>query len=172
MRIKLFFLFFLVVPFAYSQNTNAIFDIARKGTLIQIEEKYKLDSTIINAVNGNGFTPLILACYSGNNSVARFLVEKGCNIDYTSPMGTALMAAVVRGNTEMVSYLLEHQAAIDSVDDNGVTALMFAVKFSQLETTKLLLKHKADKTKTDKLGKTAFEYAVASGRDEIINLLK
>lgn len=151
---------------------DSIFDIARKGTVAQIEEQFKLDANAIHSVNGNGFSPLILACYSGNNSVAQFLVEKGCDINFNSPMGTALMAAVVRGNIEMVSYLLEHKAAIDSVDDNGVTALMFAVKFSQVEMIKLLLKHKADKEKKDKLGKTAFEYAVASGRDEIINLLK
>lgn len=168
----LFFVFFLFIPNSYCQDAKSIFDIARKGSLEEIEVFLKTNPNTIDVVNNNGFTPLILACYSGNNKVATHLIEKGCNINYKSEMGTALMAAVVRGNTEMVNILLNHNADINSTDDNGVTALLFAVQFTNVEIVKILLNHKADKTLMDKEGKTAFEYAVLSGKDEIINLLK
>ncbi len=172
--IRVFFSIFVffVISDAQGQSTTSVFDIARKGSLTEIEELFKLNARAINEVNANGFTPLILACYSGNNNVAQFLIRKGCDINYKSPMGNALMAAVVRGNLEMVTYLLTQKANIDETDDNGVTALMFAIQFTNVELVQLLLKNKADKTIVDKNGKTAFEYAVSSGNEEIINLLK
>ncbi len=168
----LFFVFFLFIPNSYCQETKSIFDIARKGSLGEIELFLKTNPNAIDSVNKNGFTPLILACYSGNNKVATFLVEKGCDVNYKSEMGTALMASAVKGNVEMITVLLSKNAAINSTDDNGITALMFAVKFGNKEAVKMLLQNHADKTIKDKEGKTAFEYAVFSGDDEIINLLK
>lgn len=168
----LFFVFISFFGVSYCQDAKSIFDIARKGSLDEIEAFLKSNPNAIDSENKNGFTPLILACYSGNNKVATFLVEKGCDLNHKSEMGTALMAAVVRGNSEMVTILLNHNADINSSDDNGVTALLFAVKFTNVEIIKLLLSHKADKTLMDKEGKTAFEYAVLSGKEEIINLLK
>lgn len=167
-----FFVSFLIFTTSYCQDAKSIFDIARKGSLEEIEAFLKTNPNAIDALNNNGFTPLILACYSGNNKVATHLIEKGCDVNYKSEMGTALMAAVVRGNPEMVTILLNNNADINSSDDNGVTALLFAVKFTNVEIIKILLSHKADKNLMDKEGKTAFEYAVLSEKEEIINLLK
>lgn len=167
--LQLFF-FFFVFQAGFSQT--GIFDIARSGTVEEVMAAMKENPGIINSVNDQGFSPLILASYRGNQPVALFLIKNVKDIDGNSPMGTPLMAAVVKGNKEIVLALLQNKANPNLTDAHGTTALIYAVQFQNVEIIKLLLGHKADKSKIDDKGKTAFEYAVFSKNDEIINLLK
>ena len=171
-KVILTLLLILANTLCFCQETTTVFDIARKGTLEQIKEIFKKNPKAVNSLNKDGFSPLTLACYRENNEVAKFLIDKGSNINQKSSMGTPLMAAVVKGNMEMVNILLDKKADINGTDENGVTALIYAVQFRNVQAVKVLLQNKADKTKIDKQGKTAFEYAVFSGNEEIINLLK
>lgn len=156
---------------ANSQTRN-VFDIARKGSLIEIQSIADSNPDIINSVNENNHSPLILACYRGNIEVAKFLIVKVRDINYSSDMGTALMSATYKNQTELVKALLENKANPNITDLNGTTALLLAVQFKNLELVKILLDYKADKNIKDKRGKTAFEYAVFSGKEELITLLK
>lgn len=164
----IFFLFLFQVGFSQQD----IFDIARKGTVEEVETAMIQNPDIINSVNGEGYSPLILASYRGNIEVAKFLIKNVKDINGSSPMGTPLMAAVVKGNKEIVVALLENNANPNLTDANGTTALIYAVQFNNEDIIKLLLNFKADKSKIDNNGKTAFEYAVFSGNEEIINLFK
>jgi len=166
------FISFLFFQSVSSQEALNVFDVARKGTLEQAKALYKQDPKIFNTVNDAGYSPLILACYRGNNEVARFLIENGSDINGTSSMGTPLMSAVVKGNIEIVKALLDKKADVNASDANGITALIYAVQFQNPQILSLLLQYKVDKTHKDKEGKTAFEHAVFSGNETIINLLK
>jgi ankyrin repeat protein len=154
------------------QKTLDVFDIARKGTVEQVKEALKENPNSFNVVNEDGYSPLVLACYKGNNEVAKLLIETGSDINGKSKMGTPLMAAVVNGNLEIVKLLLSKKVDVDFANKNGITALMYAVQFQNSEIIKLLLQNKPDKSIKDNQGKTAFEYAVFSRNEEIINLLK
>lgn len=165
-------IFFLVNYTAFSQSNVTIFDIARSGTVSQAQVLLQKNPKIVNDINADGYSSLILACYRGNNDVAKFLIESGANIDYNNAMGNALMAAVVKNNVDIVHLLLAKNADVNQTDANGTTALIYAVQFKNVSLVKLLLANKADKTKIDNNGKTAFEYAVFSDNQEIINLLK
>ncbi|MGL2965680.1 ankyrin repeat domain-containing protein [Flavobacterium sp. XGLA_31] len=165
-------LLFLLLHTAFGQETVDVFDIARKGTTAQAKEVVKTNPNAFKTVNKEGFSPLTLACYRGNNDVAKYLIETGCDINQNSSMGTPLMAAIVKGNNEITRYLLEKNANVNLTDANGTTALMYAVMFKNKEVVMLLLQKKANKSPLDSKGKTAFEYAVFSGNEEIINLLK
>ncbi len=166
------FISFFFFNAANSQVKSPVFDIARNGNLKQIKKIYKQDPKSIFVLNENGFSPLMLSTYKSNNEVAKFLIEKGSNINEVSNMGTPLMAAVVKGNVEIAKLLIAKKANVNLTDANGVTALIYAVQFQNIEIIKLLLQNNADKSKIDKQGKTAFEYAVFSKNEEIINLLK
>jgi hypothetical protein len=163
---------FLICSSAFAQKPTAIFDVARSGTLAEVKTLFQQNPKVVNEINDAGYSPLILACYRGNNEVAKFLINNGAEINYNNAMGTALMAAVVKGNVEIATLLILNKADVNSVDANKTTALIYAVQFKNTPITKLLLEHQADKTKIDINGKTAFEYAVFSGNQEIINLLK
>lgn len=169
---QIIFLLVLLLQFNLGFSQESIFTIARTGTVVQVKELMKTNPNCINQKNADGYTPLILACYRSNNEVAVFFIENGALINENSPMGTALMAAIVKGNNEIVNLLLEKKADVNVVDNQWITPLMYAVQFKNSEVVKWLLKHNADKTKVDSKGKTAFEYAVFSGNEEIINLLK
>ena len=165
------FVYFFFTTIIFSQEKLSIYDIARKGTIDQIQAMQKENPEIINSPNEHGFSPLILACYSGNESVALYLVDKA-NVDYVSNEGTALMAAVVKGNLKLVNLLLDKKANPNLTNKQGTTALIYAIQFKNAEMVALLLKHSASKVQLDNEGKTAFEYAVFSGNETIINLLK
>jgi ankyrin repeat protein len=167
--------FFIWISLAQLSLTNAqesIFEVARSGNVEQLKELMKDHPDCINEKNKDGYSPLILACYRSNNPVAIFLIENGAEINENSPMGTPLMAAVVKGNAEIVTLLLNKKADVNIADANGTTALIYAVQFNNKTMLSLLLKHNADKSHKDKDGKTAFEHAVFAGNEDIINLLK
>lgn len=164
------FFFFCTISI-FSQEKITVFDIARKGTIEQIQALHTENPESINTPNSSGFSPLILACYSSNETVAAYLIENA-NLDYVSSEGTALMAAVVKGNVKLANLLLEKKANPNLTNKQGTTALMYAVQFKNTELIQLLLKYNASKSQLDNDGKTAFEYAVFAGDENIINLLK
>ena len=169
-KITLTFLFLLQFLVCFSQES--IFTIARSGSVNQVKELLKTHPNCINEKNSEGYTPLILACYRSNNEVATFFIDNGAIIDEISPMGTPLMAAVVKGNIEIVKLLISKNADVNIADANGTTALIYAVQFKNKAILTLLIKSNADKTHKDNDGKTAFEHAVFAGDEDIINLLK
>lgn len=154
------------------ENTKSIFNVARTGTVAEVEELMKQDPDIINQTNENGFSPLILACYKGNTEVAEFLMDHVKNVNYKSQEGTALAGLSVKYNKILAEHLLRKNADPNIADAAGTTPLFWAVKFGNKELTELLLKHKADKSIKDSQGMTPFEYALQAKNTEIINLLK
>lgn len=164
----------LLLFFAHFSLAQAgdIYNIARAGTVSDAAALLSNDPELLNSVNTSGFSPLILACYRGNTAVAKLLIDRKADLNYVSEMGTALMAAVVKGDAELVQYLLEHKADPNIPGPDGTTALIYAVQFENPKLVQLLLEYNANKSRTDKAGKTAFEHAVFSGNDAIINLLK
>lgn len=162
----------LLFHFSFSQEKMDVFDVARKGTIEQVKEILKTNPKAFNVINNDGYSPLTLACYRGNNEVAKLLIENGSDINGNSKMGTPLMASVVVKNNDIAEFLIAKNANINAANENGFTALIYAAQFSNDKILKLLLKHNANKNIKDKEGKTAFEYAVFIGNEEIINLLK
>lgn len=169
----LFFIFLMTTASLSAQiKKKDVFEVARAGTIEEVLELYKIKEDTINSVNPIGFTPLILACYKNNTKVAEFLISKVKDINYNSSNGTALAAAVVKGNYAISEMLLSKNANPNIADIQGITPLMFAVQMKNKALVTLLLQYKADKNATDNSGKKAFEYAVESEETAIINLLK
>lgn len=154
------------------QKPKDVFDVARSGTVEEMNTLVQIKNDTINAVNAHGYSTLILACYRGNKPVAEYLASKVNNINYNSSSGTALAAAAIKGDVTMVKILLENKANPDLADANGMTPLMFASQFDNKELLLLLLKYKANTTVANSEGKSAMDYAVHNKNQEIINLLK
>ncbi len=171
LRQMCFFLILLIQSMQAQEQFEA-FDIARSGSIAQAKKAIVFNPQLFNVVNTEGFSPLILACYRHNNDVAKIIIENGALLDVSGPMGTALMACVVKGNLEMAQILLANKANPNITDVNKITALMYAVQFKNSDMVEILLKYNADKSLKDNNGKTAFEYAVFSENENIVNLLK
>nr|WP_322623280.1 ankyrin repeat domain-containing protein [uncultured Flavobacterium sp.] len=150
---------------------QAAFDIARKGTVAEIEKIYSTDKASVNAVDSNGNSMLILACYRGNTEVAKYIASKTSDINYKNKQGTALMAAVMNGDAALVSYLLQKGAKPDIAEESGKTALIYAVSFGKTACAKALVSGGANKNIKDNEGKTALDYARNTQITELIILL-
>jgi uncharacterized protein len=126
------------------ESPKDIYDVARKGSVIEATALLATNPKLVLATNKDGFTALVLAIYRGNNIVAKLLIDKGSDINSHSDMGTPLMAAIVKGNNEMAKILIEKKANPNLEDANGITALIYAIQFQNIEAIDLLLKYKAD----------------------------
>ena len=80
MKIIFFFLFIFSTTFAQKD----VFAVSRNGSLLELQELIKSDIDCINNINENGYSTLILAIYSNNVEVAKYLVQNVNNINYLS----------------------------------------------------------------------------------------
>ena len=149
-----------------------VFDVARKGTIKDLKVLIQQNPDCINSVNQEGYSPLILASYKGNNEVAFFLIKKVKDINGSSSMGTPLMAAVVKGNKDIVKALLRHNANPNISDPSGTTALMYATIFKQYEIVEMILSAAAQRDLKDIRGKSAVDYAEISNDEKLIQIFK
>jgi hypothetical protein len=149
-----------------------IFDVARRGTATELNAIISNAPELLDSVSAQGFTPLILACYNGNEPVAACLIHHKANIDFNSSNGTALMAAVVKNNKSLVMLLLEAKANINLQDGNGYTALHYAIQFRNYEMITLLVQFKANMNIKDNMGMSAIDYALKLKDEKIQHLLK
>lgn len=156
----------------FSQNPKDVFELARTGSDNEVLEVLKLNSNAFNVFNGDGYSPLILACYRGNNKTAFILIANTDDIDYRSSMGTALMAASIKGNLEIVNELLRKNANPDICDSNGTTALIYAAMFLKKDIAQALVNAKVNREAKDNRGNTALDYAILANNDELIKILK
>jgi len=166
------FCFFITSLTTLKSQETSIFDIARKGTLAQLKSAIKKDANIINKISKEGYSSLTLACYSGNNEVAKYLIDHVDDVNSKSSYGTPLMAATVKKNIELVKLLLQKKANPNAVDQNGSSALHFSVIFSFEEIIKLLISSKADPSIKDNRGNSALDYAGITNNKKITELLK
>lgn len=172
MKLRILYISFLLLSlFANGQEKN-IFDIARKGTLQELQNAYKKNPDVINTVDEKKSSPLILACYRGNTEVAQFLAEKVKDVNYNSGMGTALMAAVMSGSNAIVEKLIQVKANLNLSDQGGKTALIYATFFNKNDLAKMLLQANAATDIKDIDGRTALDYATFNKNTELTILLQ
>ena len=99
----------------------------------------------IEAKNGCGRSPLLLACEVGKLNAVKLLVEAGARVCATDDQGaTCLILAAYFGHTETVRYLV----GLPDVDVNltaneGETALHYASRKKHTDVVRVLVEHGA-----------------------------
>ncbi len=160
---------FTLVTFSQQKNSQ-LFDIARHGSLQELKEVLNDRPLQIDTPNARGYTPLMLACYYSNVEVAKHLIDHLQSLDTNSGYGTALMAATVKGNNDLVIYLLEHGANPNITDGNGTTALHYAVMFNLEIIASKLIDAGAKSDLEDNRGNTAKDYALIKNNKKLLTL--
>ena len=167
--LKFFFILSLTSLLSYGQTAD-VFQVARTGNLDQIKSIFAQDEKSIDVIDNNSFTPLILATYRSNNEVAIFLVENTKQINYTSKMGSTLMAGIYKNNVLVFDALIKKGIDLNLTDENKTTALMLAVTLQNIELTKKLIEKDANKSLKNHINKTAFELALDTNNKSLIQL--
>ena len=126
-------------------------------------------------------TPLMLATHHGHEAVMEVLLTCGLDvgiylnvgIDYRDCQGeTALAKACIRGQSNLVALLLEHDASPLVEDNTNVTPLMRACSDANADTTKLLLDHDATNIDArDVRMRTALFFACSEDSEDCVRLL-
>jgi len=134
----------------------------------------------VNDALPDGTSALVLAAHSGHGETAAMLLEKGANPNSADNGYTALHAAVLRSDLELVKALLAHKAnpdlrttkgtpiRRDTTDFNlpvtliGSTAYLLAARFLEPEIMKALANGGADVKLTMKDGTTALMLATGT----------
>ncbi len=168
-----------------------LYDLIRKAFYNEINEEEIIECLKSMNASGKevdkcrhvGDTLLCYACDNDMVSLAKYLVDIGCNINIQGKDNwTPLMCAVKNKSTEISSYLISHGAEINKENVGTMTELMLASHYGRLDNVRLLISHGADIFKKDFLGSTPCDHALEktfagiydneSEYDEIIYILK
>jgi ankyrin repeat protein len=113
--------------------------ILRGSTPSLVSTAIKSNLNILDRLDDLGYTPLHWAARRGRSDIARALLEAGAKPDsLSSTRTTALEAAVICKNIEVVKVLLTFGSDVNHLDpDTGTTAIYFA--FDQPQMLRLLV---------------------------------
>ena len=110
----------------------------------------------VDDVAASGTSALVVAAHSGHGSLGIYLLEKGADANAAEAGYTALHAAVLRSQVELVEALLEHGADPNAEVQHGTPGRRFSADFG--------IRHQL-------IGTTAFWLAAKYGEPEIVRTL-
>jgi len=109
----------------------------------------------VTSADGDRTTPLLVACYRGDQPLIEYLLAHGANPNRSSDGLSPLRAAVISGRRAVVARLLAAGAAVNGTDGQGSTALMLAAHLGRRDLLELLLTAGAEVDAQDADGGTA-----------------
>lgn len=119
-----------------------------------------------------GQTPLMTAASDGDLAGVEEALANGNDINEKDSEGAdALMYANYSGDTDIISYLIEAGADVNSMDDYS-TALGTAVMYGEYEAALLLMENGADPKLAGPDGMTGMDYVEVSSEAEFVELLE
>jgi ankyrin repeat protein len=150
-------------------------DAAAAGRLDRVKEIVEANPALAKSFSPDGFPVVALAAVFGHLDVARYLTERGADIDAIATNGTgynALTGAVTAGHFEVVKWLLESGANANYRYGPGYTPLLAAAANGRLDIVRLLLAHGADAAVQTNDGKSALALATELSHTAVADFLK
>jgi uncharacterized protein len=134
------------------------------------EGLWKSPSLDVNALNGSGESPLMMAALRGELGWVRRLLDRGAKVnqDGWSPIHYAATGP----EPKVVALLLDRGADIDAASPNRSTPLMMAARYGAEGNVDLLLARGANGKLRNDLDLGAVEFAQQGGRDFLVARLR
>ena len=143
-----------------------VFEAAAFGDLDRLSQLLGEDADLVDAMSGDGFTPLHLAAFFGQTDAVRLLLARGAACDPVGTgwmTGTPLHSAAAASHASIVHVLLEAGADPNARQRHGYTPLHSAAANADLESVEALIAAGADLAATNDDGDTALTLAEKSG---------
>ncbi|XP_038072903.1 inversin-B-like isoform X2 [Patiria miniata] len=137
-----------------------------------ILEQGQVEPEYLDIADGDGLTPLMVACSKGGSEVMEMLIDFGATLDVTDKSGkTAVHHAIEHHHNDCVRALIETDPSLAAVTDaEGRNALHLATIEGDIELVQLVLPH-VDVNAVDKEKHSAVHWATVCGLYNIIALL-
>ncbi|MBF0206531.1 MAG: ankyrin repeat domain-containing protein [Oligoflexia bacterium] len=127
---------------------------------------------VLNVVDNEKMTPLILAINYQQEKLADLLVSCGCDTNKSGPQGeTPLMLAAANGLLSVVKVLVYSDAEINALDKEDRNALIYAIINQNQVEADFLIEQKININLSDTHGYTPLMYAVLFENSELIETL-
>ncbi len=152
-----------------------VFEAATLGNLARLREVLDRDARQVNVWSADGFTPLHLACFFGQEQSARLLLERGADPAAVAqnPMRVQPLHSAAAGRQlGIMRMLLERGAPVNARQHLGWTALHEAANQGNREMVETLLRHGADPALGNDDGKTPADIAAERRHAEIAELFQ
>jgi uncharacterized protein len=150
-------------------------EAAAAGQLDRVKQLVEKNAELAKSYSPDGFPVFALAAVFGHLPVARYLFEKGANVNAAATNGTgytALTGAVTSGHKEIAAWLLENGADANYRYGPGYSPLLAAAANGHLEIVKELLQHGADLHAKTNDGKAAVAIAEERKHPEVAAFLR
>jgi ankyrin repeat protein len=152
-----------------------VFEAASFGDLDRLSELLSEDADLVDALSGDGFTPLHLAAFFGQADAVRLLLARGAACDPAGAgwmTGTPLHAAAAGLHASIVDLLLGAGADPNSRQRHGYTPLHTAAANADLESVQALIAAGADLDAKNDDGETVLALAEKSGDLVTVEVLR
>ncbi|XP_062590628.1 uncharacterized protein LOC134252223 [Saccostrea cucullata] len=128
---------------------------------------------LLEVTDNNGHNVLHDAVWGGNIDLAKFLLEKGLDINSTRSDGkTVLHQCCMNGQTDMCKYLVNtYPFLLEVTDNNGHNVLHDAVWGGNIDLAKFLLEKGLDIKSTRSDGNTVLHLCCMNGQIEMCKYL-
>ena len=150
------------------------FEATALGKKDMVDEALIENSDMVLGFSDDGFTPLGLASYFGNEDVARLLLLKGADPNVCSQNGYNVypIHSAVAANYDMIAkMLIEAGANVNVVQMSGDTPLHSAAQNGNIDLLIVLLEAGANVNAITEGGQTAADKASENGFGEIAKIL-
>jgi ankyrin repeat protein len=140
-----------------------------------VRELLSANPSLVNAYAPDGFHPLGLAAFFGNEASVEALLQAGADVNQQSRQAmkvSALHSSVAARRPDIAAMLLAKGANPNLRAETGITVMHGVAVTAQIELAEMLLKHGADLNAKDDSGKTPLQYASAAKKDEMVRWLR
>lgn len=116
------------------ESERALLEAAAKGQLEVMKELLSKNPNLINATDGDHYTPLHRACYSNQVDIVKYLVEQGADLAaLTELKWQPLHCCSYWGYADCAAVLLENGADPNALTEGGMyisSNLLICINFT------------------------------------------
>ncbi len=163
----------LLIACAAAQAQSPLADLIQNGERAAALRALAARDVDVDAMQGDGTTPLHWAVYKQDRGLVAELLARGAKADVVNKYGSSPLAEAVKlGDLDLVRQLLDAGADVESPNGDGQTALMLAARVGALDIARLLVERGADVNAREAWrDQTALMWAVDGNHPELAQFL-
>jgi len=172
MKRVILFAMLIILNMTIIAAAETIVEAAKNGDLQTVKTILAKDPSKLNATDESKYTALHWACMRARWGVAKYLIEKGADLNVAGgDEGTQINWAVHHDNVEIIKLMVEKGAKLNIRNQWGMTELHTAIWRGCIHVVEYLLDHGSNPMIKTNEGWTAMHYAYRSGHDDVIEML-